>query len=90
MRILPANTEEDNITLQMNFAKTINSKPQCLIFKDPEQIEGKYILWRIVQLDGRMKGKIIEFDTETGRDLYFKEFNKEVAQEYINNLKQES
>ena len=74
----------------MNFAKTIKSDPQCLIFKDPEPIEGKYILWRIVQLDGKLKGKIIEFDTEKGRDLYFKKFTKEVAQEYINNLKQES
>ena len=72
----------------MNFAKTINSKPQCLIFKDPEQIEGKYILWRMVSLDGKLKGKIIEFDTPEERETYFNEFNVELAQEYIKSLQE--
>lgn len=72
----------------MTFAKTIETEPQCLIFRDPEIIEGKYIVWRIVALDGKLKGTIKEFDTEDGRDLYFNEFTKEVAQTYINNLKE--
>ena len=68
----------------MSFAKIIEAQEQVLIFKDPEPLEGKYILWRMVSLDGKLKGKIIEFDTEDERETYFNDFSEEQATEYLN------
>lgn len=67
----------------MNFAKIIEAEDQVLLFKDPEPLEGKYILWRMVCLDGKMQGNIIEFDTEDERETYYNSFSIKEANDYL-------
>ena len=40
----------------MNFAKIIEANDQVLLFKDPEPLDEKFILWRTVCLDGKLQG----------------------------------
>ena len=73
----------------MNFAKIIEAEDQVLLFKDPEPLEGKYILWRMVSLDGKLQGKIVEFDTEEERETYYNSFSIKEANEYLETFKKQ-
>ena len=67
----------------MNFAKIIEANDQVLLFKDPEPLDEKFILWRMVCLDGKLQGKIIEFDTEDERETYYNSFSTQEANDYL-------
>lgn len=73
----------------MNFAKIIEAEDQVLLFKDPEPLEGKYILWRMVSLDGKLQGKIVEFDTEEERETYYNSFSIKEANDYLETFKKQ-